>query len=353
MTPYICLIAFIFLLPIFLQIIFKKNISNSCLLISMIAIFLIMALKSTSVGTDTYGYSKMYESFFHASWSNYDLYWTEWGYETLEMIFTHFFHFDFYQFTAVIYAFICFSYYHFWKKYSSDYTLSMLIYICFGTFVFDLSGIRNALAIAIFLFAVPYIKESGIKNIIKYFIIVMIAAQIHKSAYICILLFIFVRWSYPLIIYIFMPVLTLFFRPFILPIITLISGKDISNGIQAGGNLIFYIVVLLLPLFFTIIKNNGKLSMTLIHDMFYSSNLSMKMIYISILLMLLAGESTFNRVADYGLFFVTILLPNSLEELEKSTRVISKSLLLIFLLAYFWIYKISTNELHMLPYIFH
>ena len=93
MTPYICLIAFIFLLPIFLKIIFKKNINNGYLLLSMIAIFLIMALKSTSVGTDTYGYSKMYESFFHASWSNYDLYWTEWGYETLEMIFTHFFHF--------------------------------------------------------------------------------------------------------------------------------------------------------------------------------------------------------------------------------------------------------------------
>lgn len=353
MTPYICLIAFIFLLPIFLQIIFKKNISNSCLLISIIAIFLIMALKSTSVGTDTHGYSQMYESFFHASWSNYDLYWTEWGYETLEMIFTHFFHFDFYQFTAVIYAFICFSYYHFWKKYSSDYTLSMIIYICFGSFVFDLSGIRNALALAIFLFAVPYIEEKGIKNIIKYLLIVLIAAQIHKSAYICIFILIFVRWSHSLILYIFCPVVTLLFRPFILPIITLISGKDVSNGVQVGGNLIFYITLLLLPIIFIIIKNDGKLSMTSMHDMFYCNNLSMKMIYFSILIMLLAGESTFNRVANYGLFFVTILLPNSLEGLDKNTRVVSKSLLFIFLLAYFWIYKLSANELNMLPYIFH
>lgn len=353
MTPYICLIAFIFLLPIFLKIIFKKNINNGYLLLSMIAIFLIMALKSTSVGTDTYGYSKMYESFFHASWSNYDLYWTEWGYETLEMIFTHFFHFDFYQFAAVIYAFICFSYYRFWKKYSSDYTLSMIIYICFGSFVFDLSGIRNALAIAIFLFAVPYIEEKGIKNIMKYLLIVLIAAQIHKSAYICIFILIFVKASLPIIIYILSPFVVLFFRSMLAPLILLISDKEILGNVQIGGNIIFYIFVLLLPIVFILIKSDGKISKSLIHSQLVSNNLALKMFYFSFLLMLIAGESTFNRIANYGLFFITILLPNSLMNLNRRTKLFSKFILYIFLLIYFWVFKLSVNQLKILPYIFH
>lgn len=353
MTPYICLIVFVFLLPIFLKIIFKNNINNKYLFLSIIAIFLILSLKSTSVGTDTYGYEKMYESFFRASWNNYDLYWTEWGYETLEMIFTHFFNFDFYQFEAILYAFICFSYYNFWKKYSSDYTLSMIIYICFGSFVFDLSGIRNALALSIFLFAVPYIKEKEIKNILKYFLIVLIAAQIHKSAYVCILLFLFVRYSYPVISYLLFPIIVLIFRPLLSPLITVISGKELATGIQAGGNLFFYIIVLLLPIVFILIKSKGVISKSIISDYLALNSTGIKMMYFSILLMLLAGESTFNRVANYGLFFMTILLPNSLVVLDKRTRTIIKMILYFFLLCYFWIFKLSINELNMLPYIFH
>lgn len=353
MTPYICLIAFIFLLPIFLKTIFKKNMNNSYLLLSMIAIFLIMSLKSTSVGIDTDGYAKMYETFFRASWSNYDLYWTEWGYETLEMIFTHIFHFDFYQFTAVIYVFICFSYYRFWKKYSSDYTLSMIIYICFGSFVFDLSGIRNALAIAIFLFAVPYIEEKGIKNIIKYLLIVLIAAQIHKSAYVCLLLLLFVKCSFPIIAYVFIPVIVLILRPVLLPVILIISNQEVSTGVQVGGNIIFYIFILLLPVFFALINTKGKIKKSQMYNELFSNILALKMFYFSILLVIIAGESTFNRIANYGLFFITILLPNSLIKLDKKTRIISKLLLYFFLLCYFWIFKISVNQLKMLPYVFH
>lgn len=353
MTPYICLIVFIFLLPIFLKVIFKNNINNKYLFLSIIAIFLILSLKSTSVGIDTFGYKSMYDSFFKANWNNYDLYWTEWGYETLEMIFTHFFNFDFYQFEAVLYAFICFSYYNFWKKYSSDYTLSMIIYICFGSFVFDLSGIRNALALAIFLFAVPYIKEKGIKNILKYFAIVLIAAQIHKSAYVCILLFLFVRYSYPIITYLLFPIIVLIFRPLLFPLITVISGKEIATGIQVGGNLFFYIIVLLLPIVFILIKSNGVIRKSVILDSLSSNDLAMKMLYFSILLMLIAGETTLNRIANYGLFFVSTLLPNSLLNLDKQTRIIAKIILYGFLLCYFWIFKLSVNELNMLPYIFH
>lgn len=352
MTLYIGLIIFILFLPFVLSIVFRNNVDSKCLVLSMIAIFVIMALKSTSVGRDTAGYERMYVSFFKANWNNYDLYWTEWGYETLEMIFTHFFKFNFYQFVASIYAFMCFSYYKFWKRYSSDYTLSIIIYICFGSFVFDLSGVRNALAIAIFLLAVPYAEEKGLKNSIKYFVLVLIAAQIHHSAYVGILFFFFIKWAFPSIVYVISPFVILVLRPILFPIIKLISNKELSVEIQAGGNVIFYIMVLILPIILGISWKNASVETEEVVELFFQSiAMQMRALYLGILLLLLAGTSTFNRIANFGLFFVTILLPNSLAFLKQSSRGIVKILLYLFLFSYFWIFKISANELDFLPYI--
>lgn len=356
MTIYICLILLILFLPFVVTIISKRNINNRCLFLSLFAIFLVMALKSISVGRDTAGYSRMYDAFAYASWNNYDLYWTEWGYETLEMVFTHFFKFDFYQFSAVVYAFICCSYYKFWKRYSYDYTLTLIIYICFGLFVFDLSGIRNALAIAIFFLAVPYAEKEGFKSALTYFILVLVAAQIHNSAYVGILFYFFIKWSFPKLVYIISPIIVLVSRSVLSPIIKIISNKELSEGIQVGGNVIFYIIVLLLPIFFGMIwKNSNRIENEVespIQEYFSLIAMPMRVFYLGILLLLLGGESTFNRVANFGLVFVTVLLPNSLTPLNMKSRAISKLLLYLFLFGYFWVFKISANELDILPYIF-
>ena len=356
MTIYIFLIILILFLPFVVTMLSKRNIDNKCLFLSLIAIFLIMALKSTSVGRDTAGYARMYETYAYASWNNYDLYWTEWGYETLEMVFTHFFKYDFYQFAAVVYAFICFSYYRFWKRYSNDSTLTLIIYICFGAFVFDLSGIRNALAMAIYLLAVPYAEEKGIKSTLKYLALILIAAQIHKSAYIGILFYFFIKWPLPKLFYIVSPIIVLASRSVLSPIIKLISNKELSEGVQVGGNVIFYIIVLLLPVFFGMLwRNSNRIEDEIeapIQEYFSIIAMPMRVSYLGVLLLLLAGESTLNRVANFGLMFVTILLPNSLTLLNMKSRAISKLLLYLFLFAYFWMFKISVNELDILPYVF-
>lgn len=357
MTIYSCLIILILLLPFLVAILSKEDNNNKCLFLSIVAVFLVMSLKSTTVGKDTAGYARMYETFTYASWNNYDLYWTEWGFETLEMVFTHFLKFDFYQFAAVVYAFICFSYYRFWKRYSNDSTLTLIIYICFGSFVFDLSGIRNALAMAIYLLAVPYAEEKGLKSILKYFALILIAAQIHKSAYIGILFYFFIKWPLPKLFYIISPIIVVASRPVLAPVIRLISNKELSAGVQVGGNVIFYIIVLLLPVLFRLIwRNSHSIECEVdspMQEYFSLISMPMRVFYIGVLLLLLAGESTFNRIANYGLFFVTVLLPNSLTPLNMKSRAIFKMLLYVFLFVYFWAFKLSINELEMLPYVFH
>lgn len=357
MTPYICLILYLLVLPLFIQSRKIKKREAMRLLAALFPIYLLMALKAPSVGRDISGYARMYESFFYASWSNYDLYWTEWGYETLEMFFTHILNFNFTQFAATLYAFICVSYYKFWKRYSKDGCLSCLVYVCFGFICFDLSGLRNALALAIFLLAVPYAEKRGFWNGVKYFAILWLATQIHNSAYAGIFYFLMIRYSFPKIAYALAPIVVLASQSVLAPLVMEVSSKNIS-GSAFGGNLIFYVVVLLLPLLlwslWKKVSQNGEASpsATRILSWFQEMAMPMRTMYTGTLFLMFSGGGSFSRVANFGLFFISVLIPNALYPLNRKSRTLLRTLVTIFLLVYFWFYKLRTNELDILPYRF-
>lgn len=83
------------------------------------------------------------------------------------------------------------------KKYTNYVLLAYLIYYTFFFFIFDLSGIRQGLAMQIFLYAIKYIKE---KNFWKYLWFIFLAASIHWTAGILIVLYFFVNRKPPLIL---------------------------------------------------------------------------------------------------------------------------------------------------------
>lgn len=75
--------------------------------------------------------------------------------------------------------FIVFSYLKFLKKFSIHYTSSVFIYISFGFYTFLFNGLRQALAIAIVLFAIPSLFE---RRLISYVLICLLASTFHTSA---------------------------------------------------------------------------------------------------------------------------------------------------------------------------
>lgn len=356
MVPYICLIFYLLILPLFIQSNDREGRERTRLWFTLIPIFLLMALKATSVGRDTSGYARMYDSFFSASWSNYDLYWTERGYETLEMVFTHILNFNFTQFAATLYAFICVSYYKFWKRYSKDGCFSCFVYVCFGLICFDLSGLRNALALAIFLLAVPYAEKRGFWNGVKYFAILWVATQIHNSAYAGIFYFFMIRYSLPKIMYVVAPFVVLVAQPVLAPLVKEVTNKSIA-GSALGGNFMFYVVVLILPVLLWLLwKNVGIIykehtSSGRIENWFQEMEMPMQVLYAGILFLMFSGGGNFSRVANYGLFFISVLIPNALYPLNRKSQILLRVLVTMFLLMYFWIYKLKMNDLDMLPYI--
>lgn len=361
MTPYILFIIFICVSPFvtgaFTRKIQKKQ--STALKISMIALFLIFALRASSVGRDIPGYEMMYERFSYATFQNFNrIYWTENGYNLLELVFSHYLKCPWQLFVAVIYGFVTVSYYFFWKRYSSNPIYSLLIYIFLGYFILDLSATRTALALAICLFAVPSLHEQGLKPLIKYLLLTLLAAQIHSSAYIFLLLYFVPRIrinKYTIICAVIIPLLLFAFRsPIISFVILTFKRSAIDTGISFGGFSIIYLSIIALSLltYFQLLPQYLELSDNSYIKLEESIMMPMKMVYFGSLFTIFVGENVLARMAQYGIVFTTILIPNTFNKFTLPSKLVSYLLFTIFMVIIFYVYKIKVNELDFLPYVF-
>lgn len=369
MLIYFELLAVIFAVMVVSKLFIKNDKGQKifCLILSAIAVYLVLALKAPTVGRDIEGYKRMYEAFKTASWSNYDLYWTEPGYEYLEMLFTHTFKIDFQGFMASIYGFSILCYSIFFYKYSEDVTLSWIIYICFGFFTFDISGIRNMLSIAIVLVAVIFAEKKKIWWNLIFFALVVLAAQIHRSAYYCILLYFLIRFSFEktkTIILPLMAVAALAFRPFANGVLAFMDTKKKVEQITVGGNMIAYMFILAFPFIIWYAgkretesrqKYVGKATPIIKSEEYFKTlEIPLRVFYFGVITVILVGaSSTLVRLAQPALFFMTLVVPNSLQKLEPKSRLIMKTTVCFLFCLYFYIFKLRPNDLDMCPYIFY
>lgn len=85
-----------------------------------------------------------------------------------------------YQWLVAIMAFLTlFAFFSSWLRFSEKIYLSILIFVSTGFFYFSLNGMRQALAIAIFFFAVRYIIN---RKPLRYCFAILLASTIHLSA---------------------------------------------------------------------------------------------------------------------------------------------------------------------------
>ncbi len=379
MSIYFFLIAVVLLLPVaFSWIKDERHRDNCVLFFSILAIFLVMVLKAPTVGRDIEGYKSLYDMMELRTWSNFDsLSWMEWGYELLTMIFVHIFHAPFQVFITFVYAFVYFSYFKFIQRYSRDYTTSVLLYICFTFFTFDTSAIRTVLGIAICLLAVPFAEKRGIWNAVIFFAITILAAQIHKSAYIFIIVYFVIRVKFSIksaAFYVGIPMILMVFRSQFYGLINSYLKTVQESSIALGGNLIVYIVCLLLTGFIWLYyeQNNkkflrpgdryGRVGDTLstdsaaaennLVDYFDTSGLAVRMIYMAIILQLFSTGTVLARMAEYLQLFILILVPNNIMRLNYKSRVILRGILYFFAVIYFWRFSLAANALDIVPYQF-
>ena len=192
MAVYLVFISVTFLSPIMLKSIIKdpKKANVYALGISAVLLFLIFALRAPSIGRDIVGYKDMYENLASNSRYDTDTYWTEKGYEMLEIFFGRTLKANWQVFLAFCSAVPMLAYFLLIKRYSKDPTFSMLVYMFMGYMMLDMSAVRTMLSVGICLFVVPLFEKKGVwPYLVVTLVVIFVATQFHSSAYVFYLLF--------------------------------------------------------------------------------------------------------------------------------------------------------------------
>ncbi len=159
------------------------------LAVSGVILTLFAALRAKSVGIDY----QMYEQYFNAMreggagflFSGENQYRVEWGYSLLNYL-VSLVSGDIRVFMAVAALLIMGLTCLLIAKNSPSWWLSIFVFVSFGFYTNSLCFIRQSIATAIFLFAIPFLKQ---KKLLPYLGIVVLAASFHKALFVMVVLY--------------------------------------------------------------------------------------------------------------------------------------------------------------------
>lgn len=185
MGIYVGFLVFIFLygFATYMLIPDQKKRKAYFLNVIFLLIYLIYSLRATSVGRDLPGYANAYDLTATIAWGDYEYIYFENGYIFLMKLFNEL-HFSFQGFMAVVNLIVLLPIYIAIKRYSPRPFLSVLVYVCYMFFEFNMTGIRQAIATSIILLGIMALFEGKKFSMLLYALAVALATQFHKAAFI-------------------------------------------------------------------------------------------------------------------------------------------------------------------------
>ena len=364
MGVYIGLLLGMFLIRIFFDSsLWGKNRSRKYFLFfSFVLIFLIFALRSYTVGRDVPGYRRAYLDVINHPFLDFDYVYYEKGYQLLTKI-CRFTGVSWQVFLSLVSALIIIPIYVFIKKYSKNVFLSTLIFVCYMLFEFDLTALRQAIAISISLFAFMVLVEKSKWYILKFILIVILAATFHKSALLCLALLPLVSINdlkkYTMVLT-GLGVFSLIARNWMLQYIKVLFSKDTMNAeatMYIGGNIIFLFALALFMLYIQFheiwrdraITDNIDSTITTQNTLDFYLN---KIFMFSIVIALIFGSDTSARSFMYFMQVIVVLLPNMIYKLETKSRMLVSVVFIVFFCVFFYWNSLSGGGFDIVPYHF-
>ena len=353
MTIYILLIIYVLALKIAAACIIpdKAKQEQRILQFGMLAIFLLLALKGDTVGIDIVGYREQYEISAGVAWADTDYVYFEWGYIQLMKLFSKA-GIPFQVFMIAIYGFCMSAYYKFILRYSQNVTLSLLIFICYQFLVFYISGLRQALAMAICIYAFLLLdKQKGKrwKRVLSAVLVVFLATLIHQSAWLFLCVIFIHLWKPEQVHWVILSLVLLasvFLRPLVHQLIRYFMGTvKLYGGITLGGNFLFLLG--LMALCIVACYQKGQMDK---EECFLP--MASNVLIMAVSAQILFSGSALLRSAMYLTLFLIPGLPCALKHFERRLEIVLTYLLGIFLIVLFWTDTLSINQLSLCPYVF-
>lgn len=335
--------------------------------INVFVFWLLCALKKETVGIDIQGYKQIFESSAAWSWFDFSKVYYESGYTLLMQLFSKN-GASFQLFNLFVYTAIYVPWFVFLNRYSKQPTLSLLIYLCYQFWVFNMSGLRQGIAMSICLMAYILLEKKTKKRIIAFCVIVLLAALIHRSAvvfYIVLGKFVFKPGWKTLTAFACVYAGSIIFRSRIAGLVNHFAGKyQVSQGFTLGGSFImlvgftaFTAVILFLykreaEKHFLVHNKDDRESYELVQADMKLAYDFLFMMLCSIELNLLLNGSNVLRGASYASMFLTVSLPDSLSKCDSRSRLILDIAVSTFLLILFYHDVLLPNQLRIIPYQF-
>ena len=363
MYIYILLLAFILGLALIAANLYPEIEKRESLILKggMTFIWVILALKKYTVGSDIPGYRDHYNISASIPWLDFDYIYFENGYIFLMKLFSKL-GIDFQVFMIAIYTFSCIVMYYFIKKYSKNVTLSLIIFICYQYFVFYISGVRQLLAMAICLCAYMFLDSDKYRlsiRIIGFCGLVYLANLFHNSAMIFIIVLFFKLVKFKKLYYLwYIPIFlfSFFLRTPVLKFLKIFYPLlHIDNDMVLQGNFIILLLFSMLAVIALLqYKNDGTiLSRQRVEQidedlLFFMTN----MIFTTVILQVLfSGNPILRGTLFLTLFFIPGI-PNLLKCVENKIEILMTWILLFCFIYLFVVDTLLKNQLNLCPYLF-
>lgn len=229
-----------------------SEIVTACILV------LFAGLRDETVGTDTMGYVRSFDEIYSKNLSDEvsEMLLQEPGFYFLKL-FSHIFSDNYAAFLCTISA-LCYGLVMIAiHKHSENRALSLFVYITLGYYTFCFNAARQALALSVYLLALPCILN---RNLIRYCILVAVAALFHRTVLIALPLYFMFTMKYSwksVLLTITVAVLTSVMLPSLIDSASTIEARYAyySNAEAKGGYMLtaFYVM---LALFFVFMRGH-------------------------------------------------------------------------------------------------
>lgn len=306
-------------------------------------LFILLALRKTTVGTDVRTYLWFFELIPQMDLSNILNHRFEVGYvlfmKIMSLIST-----DERLFIAVISFFIVFSISIFIYKHSKFPMLSFYLYVTLGFYSFTFSGLRQAIAFSILLFGYDYIKDH---KFIKFSLVVLLAASFHFTALIFIFAYFMARRklnTLNFISYVFLFLFVFALKSQIMRFLTAYIFTD-YNFYNSGAYtvlLISAVIVIGCLMFYKQTTNNNPYSVV-------NYNLVM---FSLILISFASTSSNVLRASNYFYYYIILLLPDVTVSIKKKNERLIIVYTILILTTAQYLYLLPKSYLGILPYAF-
>lgn len=350
MNTYFYLIFFIIIFGVLVNCCSNSKANSKLRIVycvtSFLFIYLLIVLKSTSVGSDTRSYNDIYLSIAGDKKlvdSSYE--YMEKGYVLMMTICANI-GLTFRQFLFLCYAIALIPICILFIKYSKNVFLSLLIFVCYQFFVFEMSAIRQSVALGICILAYLILKTNKKISIPLFFLLVVCALFVHKSS----IIFMAVPFlkkipvnSLTIALYLIANFMLIIFNEqiysFIATYISSYYGKNAT--IELGGNFYFLVLMVLFAFITYLINPSCKIN----------ENDSFKFVCFSIPLFFVISGSNLLRAAMYFTIFLTVLLPEILNEYNFNSKFILNIGISLGCILIFVFTTLIPNQLNIVPYI--